>query len=554
MQKEIFDAAKINFGPGGEFDRTGLVKGLVRIASDFDERDGVDYELRAHALAIAGRIDASSEAFRETERQLREDALTFGSEATTKSRLLGNIRTGVRALLHDQSNTANRTCAAYCTSLALRFDPKSRYADYFKEIRDNLETAGIKADWSGLLDEPVTTTQPPGMFPPQDRMKPRRETIPGGSAPEIAARQRSIHSLIVSILDGGKYAGTASEITATALPEKDVAGVELRIDQNVGDMMSNSLRSIRDLLRVTYDSQNRIPDGYAVNIVFEDRDAMIDGASAGTAMALALDALFSGRELDPSFACTGGITPGGKVTKVGGVAAKIRGATRRHCRIVGIPEGNARSANDLLVLKGLNPLLDVQIFTLHDLDQARTLAHKDKDPVTTATLANFNLVANTIHEKGPELLQNSHVHDKLEEIVEAMPNHMSARLLLEIARGRDHEKLSAGGSFHEIDTTVSAVFEPALAMLWHQNYTHSRNLADDARETAASLESLGDLIDPRFDDYLQAALGLCRLLEQGRGDDDEITFLRRLHTRWEILLKERQDLSKDPEVREEMMG
>ena len=130
--------------------------------------------------------------------------------------------------------------------------------------------------------------------------------------------QSAVYGLVVVQLGNGKHAGAASSIIASAIREEDIDGVTFKLNQKAGPMMANSLESIVNYLRVKYgDTGEKVPTGnYLVDIVFEDKDQPVDGPSAGTAMALLLDSLFSGVELDEKFACTGGITPNGKVTRI----------------------------------------------------------------------------------------------------------------------------------------------------------------------------------------------------------------------------------------------
>jgi ATP-dependent Lon protease len=102
-------------------------------------------------------------------------------------------------------------------------------------------------------------------------------------------------------------------------------------------MTGNSLEEIMKLMRVRHEEDGRIPSGYRVTITFEDKDTLLDGPSAGTAMSIIVDSLFTGRELDDKFACTGAITADGKVTRIGGVAGKIRGATNKGLQSRGSP-------------------------------------------------------------------------------------------------------------------------------------------------------------------------------------------------------------------------
>ena len=554
MEVELFDTKKLDFGRRGTFDKAGLVAALSRVASDFDPSEDhgeVPNILRSNALCIAGRIDPKARSFNTTFEQLEEDAEAYGSSGTSKDRLVGNILSGVDRLLRDKDNENNKICAAYCVDVALRLVPGHRSADKLEKIREELEDGGIEIDWDQLKGKAVIKDEPWNPFERGGRMEPRREKMPGGEAKGLASNQSSVVGLVVVTLGNGKHAGAASEIIATALKQEGVRGVEFKIDQKVGDMMGNSLKSIRDYLRVTYEPKEMVPDGYQVNIVFQDRDRRVDGPSAGTAMALMLDALFSGEKLDDKFACTGGITPNGKVTSIGGVAAKIRGATRRKCQIVGVPEANANGVNDILVLDGVQQLLDIQVFTMKDMDQARALSRAEKDKDVQSTLDDFKAVAEVIAEQGEKVLQNGRVQEKLEAVLEKMPNHISAQLLLDHARGKAPEKLSVGGSFHEIDSRASGVFSRVqMSMLRKKDPSDLSDFKEDAQATMGELLQIEGKVHEKFEDYYAAAMDLCAAIQETLNIAADPT----IREKWEKVSKMRKKLSEDPEIMEEIRG
>ncbi|MCH2063541.1 MAG: hypothetical protein MK194_07415 [Roseibacillus sp.] len=556
MEAELFDTGELDFGRRGTFDKSGLVAALARIASDFDpeEKNGkVPNLLRSNALGIAGRINPEAKSFKTTYEQLAQDAEAYGSSGTSKDRLVGNIFRGIRTLLKEKSNEDNRICAAYCVDVALRFLPGHKSAGDLEKIQQDLENDGIEIDWDQLQGKAVVKETPWNPFGQGGRMAPRKEKMPGGDAKSLASNQSSVVGLVVVTLGSGKHAGAAAEIIATALREENVKGVEFNIDQKVGDMMGNSLKSIRDYLRVTYEPKGMVPDGYQVSIVFQDRDQRVDGPSAGTAMALMLDSLFSGEKLDEEFACTGGITPNGKVTSIGGVAAKIRGATRRKCKIVGVPEGNAKGVSDILVLDGIQPLLDIQVFTMKDMDEARTLSRAEKEKDVQSTLDDFKSVADVIADQGDTALKNSRVQERLEEVLENMPNHISAQLLLDYIRGKAPEQLSVGGSFHEIDSRSSGVFSRVQRMMFRGKLSEgaeTRSAAEDARK---ELEELDGKVHEKFEEYHRATIGICRTIEEGI-EDGEKEFLRELKSKWSKINSIRKKLRDDPEIFEEIRG
>jgi hypothetical protein len=553
MDVEIFDTKKLDFGRRGEIEKSGLVAALARVASDFDhEKGAVDNELRSNSLGISGRINPEAKSFKTTFEQLKENAEAYGASNTSKERLVGNIYSGIRTLLKKDDNEDNKICAAYCVDVALRLVEDHRYTDRLEGLRDELKADGVEVDWEQLKGHAVIK-EVPWNRGGGGRMEPRTEKMPPGPAKKLATNQSSIVGLVVVTLGGGKQAGAANEIIATALKQENVKGVVFKIDQKVGDMMGNSLKSIRDFLRVTYEPQDMVPDGYEVNIVFQDRDQRVDGPSAGTAMALMLDALFTGDHLDEKFACTGGITPNGKTTKIGGVAAKIRGATRRKCKIVGVPEGNAGGVNDILVLDGIQQLLDIQVFTMKDIEQARALSRATKSTEVQSTLDAFNAVAEVIADQGEKMLKNDRVQEKLEAVIKKMPNHISAKLLLEFARGNAPEHLSVGGSFHEIDSRSSGVFSRVQMMMFRNKFHEGKAASEDAKSALEELKEIDGKVHEKFENYLKGAVELCEAFEDGIGDGEK-EFLKHLKKKWEAVQGERKRLSEDPAIREELMG
>ena len=71
------------------------------------------------------------------------------------------------------------------------------------------------------------------------------------------------------------------------------------------------------------------------------------------------------------------------------------------------------------------------------------------------TIDDFNKIATLLKDQGEGILNSPAVISQLEKVVKAMPNHESARILLEVAKGTPPKTLSIGGSFHQIDTATS---------------------------------------------------------------------------------------------------
>ena len=220
---------------------------------------------------------------------------------------------------------------------------------------------------------------------------------------------------------------------------------------------------------------------------------------------------------------------------------------------MGVPEGNAKGVNDILVLDGVQQLLDIQVFTMKDMDEARALSREEKDKDVQSTLDDFKSVADVIAEQGEAALKNARVKERLEAVLEAMPNHISAKLLLDHIRGDAPERLSVGGSFHEIDSRSSAVFSRVQRTMMRGKVSEADEAESAAADAREELEELDGKIHEKFEDYLKAAIDICKTVEEDASNGEK-ELVESLKSRWSKINSIRKKLRDDPEVFEELRG
>lgn len=565
LDKEIFDVKKISLD---KFDLSGLVSALLGVARDFDDKDKVDYEIRAHALAIAARLDKDNDRVKKVLAQLKADGETV-KDPNTKEKVSSRLASGIRALTRKKDVTANQLCAAYVCDIALRLDPKSDSASKIKETQDALTKAGHKADWKDMLGKVIVhEKKSPGGNPfgedPDEKMEKKEVKMPGGTGKTFARNQSHANSLVVRQLEGGNFAGAASTVNATALSEKSVDGLLFTFNQEVGGMMAGCLDEVVKFLRVRYEpTPDKIPNGYRIELGFQDKYGGKDGPSAATLFTLVLDSLFSGEEIDEGFACTGDITADGMVQKIGGTSGKIRGATKRGCKIVGIPEGNGKEVSDVLLMDGPLQLLNIQIFTMRDFAQAHAISRKTKSTEVQAVLDSFTKIAEVVKAKGMDTLKMAEVQKRLDGIVAKMPNHLSAKLLLEFGKGTNPKVLSIGGSFKEIQGASSGIFRQASMLIYRTRGGDDEKAPEikiteeqqkEAKESIATLKKLEANIDPRLKDFTEVVVSACEAYANGPKKDEKAKeFTERLKEAMEKVQNSQAKLQKDPNIMEELM-
>ncbi|WP_170157504.1 S16 family serine protease [Roseimicrobium gellanilyticum] len=270
----------------------------------------------------------------------------------------------------------------------------------------------------------------------------------------LKLKQTAVNGLLIMSLASGE-AGSAARMSAIALPEADNAGNStLRFNQPVGPMMGKALEEVTKFTQL---NSNGWPKGHAIEISFADKYSNKDGPSAAVACALLLHSLISGKELDPNFAVTGDMNADGSVQPIGGVAAKIRGATKGQCKLIGIPVRNESSLPDLLLMDGPTPFASIQIFGIGEFKQAEALALAQKPETTQAAIAEMNQVQELLMRSPAQMgswLRNQHVIAKLQQVLKNAPNNLSAKYLLMYASGKLPQTLSLAGSIVAIDNSA----------------------------------------------------------------------------------------------------
>jgi hypothetical protein len=285
----------------------------------------------------------------------------------------------------------------------------------------------------------------------------RGQTVSGTyGAPDtgLKLQQTNVHGLLILSLPSGE-AGSASKMSAIALDADKTISASVSFNQPVGDMMSKALGEVAKFTQL---NNKGWPKGYTIELSFADKYSDKDGPSAAVACALLLHSLITGKALDPAFAVTGDMNADGSVQPIGGVAAKIRGATKGHCKIIGIPKKNESSLGDILLTDGPAPFASIQIYSISQFTDAEALALHEKSTTTQTAVAEMGKVQELLLREPGQMaswLRNQHVMAKLQQVLKDAPNNLSAKYLLMHATGKVPLTLSLAGSLEAIDNSAA---------------------------------------------------------------------------------------------------
>ncbi|HSI63695.1 MAG TPA: S16 family serine protease [Candidatus Saccharimonadia bacterium] len=299
----------------------------------------------------------------------------------------------------------------------------------------------------------IPNTVTPSQEPTVNMVEARVSGTYGAPDTGLKLQQTNVHGLLIMSLGSGQ-AGSASKMGAIALQAERGLTASVKFNQPVGEMMAKALEEVAKFTQL---NNKGWPQGYNIELSFADKYSNKDGPSAAVACALLLHSLITGKELDPAFAVTGDMNADGSVQPIGGVAAKIRGATKGDCKIIGIPSKNESSLGDLLLTDGPAPFASIQIYSLVHFADAEALAITAKPETTQLAVAEMSRVQEVLLRNPSQMgswLRNQHVIAKLQQVLKDSPNNLSAKYLLMYATGRVPQTLSLAGSLSAIDDTA----------------------------------------------------------------------------------------------------
>ena len=133
------------------------------------------------------------------------------------------------------------------------------------------------------------------------------------------------------------FVGSVIEIEAIAFPARELGKGKIRFNDTAGSMANHSVFNAASVLRKITGKDLADYDVH-VNVI---GGGLIDGPSAGSAVAIAILSAVTSRPVRQNIAITGEISIQGKIKGVGGIMEKIYGARQAGVKTVIIPKENS---------------------------------------------------------------------------------------------------------------------------------------------------------------------------------------------------------------------
>jgi hypothetical protein len=370
------------------------------------------------------------------------------------------------------------------------------------------------------------------------------DTAPvAGPTTRIASPQVTIKALEIYETDSGMMLGQTSEATLTVVRSESPKLTDVRFVTPVGDQMCLARDEALRFIHLTY------PNWYVAKaeLTFEDKYVGHDGGSIGAAIGTMVLSVIQGFAIDPNIAITGDISANGKVRAIGGVSAKIRGATESKCMIVAVPADNYGQLVDMVTYSGPATVTDVQIIGITDLADAVATVRIDRSEKLGKAIAMFAQIQAGI-KKDANYLKRSEARTKLAVVLDLAPQHLSAKLLLGIAKGEQPKTLSATASQYYTFLAVRSM----MSVLLEREFTDDPHpIASEAVQTGLNdLKKLRPMADAHVQPLIDAWSHFILAMDgQQRGtvNKDKLAKAR------QSLIDEMTKLQDDPELMQKML-
>jgi hypothetical protein len=265
--------------------------------------------------------------------------------------------------------------------------------------------------------------------------------------------------MMVRVGEDGQATGATSDIIAT-VPGQSRGGSTAGVGfvRNDGDQMMKV--ALEEAVRAVTLRYPLWEPGY-IDLSFGEKFEGHGGPSAAAAFATLMLSCLEGFDIDPKCAVTGDVTVDWKMRKVGGVAAKLRGATLDGCLLAVIPVGNEAAFADMALLYGNSAIWDIQVFSATTLQDTLAVARKDRPSGLAQAITMFAELRGQLSKAEKLSVKNPQMKTTLTRILQLAPNHLSAKQVLALVDGTAPKTLSASATIYQL----SVLFYPFRTIL-----------------------------------------------------------------------------------------
>ena len=266
---------------------------------------------------------------------------------------------------------------------------------------------------------------------------------PPSQRPLPAKTEATLRTVLLDVPD--KSFATARLATLSARASQEGAAAQPVIAFT--DATVSLAAALESAAKAVVAANPKFPDGVTLTVSAGGGYGGHEKDAAAAATAILLEAVGTGRELDPEAALLGGVNEKGEFTAVARLATRLRTLETALPSVVGVPMVSEVEVRDLALMSELDVLTRIQVISLVTMDDARAVASKQRPEKVAKAMQLFATVQEAAaRTPTASLLKSDKFLQRLREITTLMPNHLSSRLLLQAAANKVPGRITLGTS------------------------------------------------------------------------------------------------------------
>lgn len=413
----------------------GLSKNLETLARGINAATPADRRGAAQMLALSLALDPANAKAREVISQYESGFRKPDADPTQLEKSRARIWQLIGWLESPEAGSQGQALGACLKDVIIVSDPGNPKAAAIKQ-------AGEKGAWTAWVPALAAydsaavashTTPDPAIVPPTP------DTPPDSSSPLKLTKAEASTILWKSVGAGDAVTWKLSvgQVEMSAEPSAGDASKPLTVRIG-GEVENNPLNQIsgglRNLLRTRHPNQTQ---GVSITIGGPDLDASIHAnkrLAISAAAAVLADSAFTGAA--PDAIILGSVDETGAYKLPSGFWDQIRSLPKGSGRRLLLPADAASYLPSMLALERPEFFLEYQVILAADFTQLAALATKTPEGAPGSALNEFRTVLDRLGAQDPrQYIANSYVKQRLYTILQDLPAHFSAKMLLIQASG-----------------------------------------------------------------------------------------------------------------------
>lgn len=416
---------------------TSLSKQLETLARGLPAESAAERRAAAQMLALSLALDPANAKARELVAEYRDDR----HEPRSSGDLLEKTRPRVWQLIEwlesPDAGTQGRALANCLKDVIIVSDPKHPKAEALRE-------AGEKGAWTGWIaavsafedHKPIVNHEvPPGDHPidhsekpPNPQPKPIKPTLNHAQVQTVLWKNEGGN-------DSPKWVFAPASLSMSAKKTEDSEfSIAIGADEN-GEMFSKTNGIIRNLLAKQY---NPLPNGMQIVITSKELVQSIHSnkrQSVSAAAGVLAGAAVSG--IEPAAIILGQIDESGAYKLSSGFWSQVEALEKGKGGRLILPAEAASLMPSLLAMENPNFFMKYEVLLASDFKQLLAMAAKNPDNSLAPAIQKFGEIRDkSANQEIRQYIGNPFVRQRLGEVSQEAPGHLSAKLLLLQALGK----------------------------------------------------------------------------------------------------------------------